>query len=513
MSAEEDTGGVSEKKTTQNKGQITQNNKTSSFKNPQFTKWAESSTIHGVDHIFTGKSKVRRIVWAIILVGAIAGCLYGIIDRSIYFSTRPTATTVTADFNDDGIEFPAVTVCNLSPISRRYADQHNLTGLLGFLLFTGTQNDRNAIGFLDADCRSYFNDIGNSNVSSLSLKTVFTDGVIRDFIQSCHFGGPKSEEDCQPELVETLTPHGLCYTFQGSSLYSPPRLVRQRGERFGLRMIFNISQNDYTHSINGDAGIKVSVHTRDERPDPILNGISVPPNMHASIALSSKHSVSKPEISRCSLSNSPLSFFPGVSYTSASCRINEYYERSFNQCSCVDAATPPPNSHYSTARNCNIADVCCLYDNSITINSSCLPACEETDYSYSVSYSQYPSKRTISLLTQFSSETSQSFEEDTVSITVYFDSLHTIVTSTDYSYSVTALLADIGGQLALFIGASIISFMELVLLLFDETKCCAICTVKKTREVIEEHELKKLEDQTNLETQEEKDEQKATSVV
>ena len=512
MSAEEDTGGVSEK-TTQNKGQITQNNKTSSFKNPQFTKWAESSTIHGVDHIFTGKSKVRRIVWAIILVGAIAGCLYGIIDRSIYFSTRPTATTVTADINDDGIVFPAVTVCNLNPISRRYADQRNLTGLLGFLLFTGTQRDRRVIEFLgDNDCRSNLDDIGNSNVSSLSLKTVFTDGVIRDFIQSCHFGGPKSEEDCQPELVETLTPHGLCYTFQGSSLYSPPRLVRQRGERFGLRMIFNISQNDYMHYVNGDAGIKVSVHTRDEQPDPLSNGISVPPNMHASIALSSRRSVSKPEISRCSLSNSPLSFFPGVSYTSASCRINEYYERSFNQCDCVDVATPPPNSHYSAARNCNVADVCCLYDNSITINSSCLPACEEMDYSYSVSYSQYPSKRALSLLTQLSGETSQSFEEDIVSITVYFDSLHTIVTSTDYSYSVTALLADIGGQLALFIGASIISFMELVLLLFDETKCCAICTVKKTREAIEEHELKKLEDQTNLETQEEKDEQKTTPV-
>ncbi|XP_011403359.1 PREDICTED: acid-sensing ion channel 4-like [Amphimedon queenslandica] len=480
------------------------NRKEKSCQNPQFTKWAESSTIHGVDHIFLGKSKVRRVVWAVILLLAIGGCLYGIIDRSIYFASKPTATTVTADINEDGIPFPAVTICNLSPISRQYADQHNLTSLLSYILFT--DSNTHSKGFISSNCQANLEQITDTTIT---LKDVFRDGARNSsFILACHYGSARNKMDCaNMTLRTTLTPRGLCYTFNGDPA-SPPLLVRSVGERFGLRMIFNISQSDYTHSINGDAGIRVSVHTRDEKPDPLLKGISVPPRSHASIALYPIRSISKPEITRCAPTDTQLSYFPGLSYTTSGCQANEHFERSQAQCGCVDVAE-------SATNDCTVEDICCLYDEGTstdTLNSTCLPSCNNMIFSSSVSYSQYPSDVTVSLLTSFQSQSAESIDDNILALNIYFGSLHTIVTSTYYTYLWSGLLADIGGQLALFVGASVISFMELVLLCFDETKCSGVFIRKKIKKKHEEHELEERDDKESLNGGKIEDKQANTNV-
>ena len=61
-------------------------------------------------------------------------------------------------------------------------------------------------------------------------------------------------------------------------------------------------------------------------------------------------------------------------------------------------------------------------------------------------------------------------------VEVYFESLNVEREVTEDAYSVVALLSDIGGQLALFIGASFISVLELAMWLLDEIKdrCCGI---------------------------------------
>ena len=44
--------------------------------NDQYSKkWVDETSLYGIYHIFKGKSKIRRIIWALILVGLTAGCL------------------------------------------------------------------------------------------------------------------------------------------------------------------------------------------------------------------------------------------------------------------------------------------------------------------------------------------------------------------------------------------------------------------------------------------------------
>lgn len=472
-------------------------------------KWADSSTIHGVDHIFSGKSKIRRLLWAFIVLAAIGGCLYTIIDRSIYFHSRPTVTTVTAVPHRDGVTFPSVTICNLSPIRRSYADSHNITEFLRYFLYTDSLLFEDQ--FRGESCRTLLTDSDDTGVS-LTLREVFVNGRFRNdgsfpFIQSCYFGDTHNVTNCLSTLQPMLTPSGLCYTFN-ASLDSTP--VRSVGQRYGLRMVLNISQSEYIQSANSDAGIKVSIHNRHEIPTPELTGISVSPGSHATIALFPHTRSTDRRITDCNPLDFSLEFFPQRSYSASACRLNEYFKKSIELCGCTDIADNIPTSGpYSTARNCTVQDTCCLYDAYIASDQdalNCKPVCDDTTYDPSVSYSQFPSNSAANVISLFSQISTQVLESNILAVNVYLGSLETIVSRTEYSYDVSALFADIGGALALFVGASIISFVELFVLCFDETKRGVVYGEHKVSKKIkrDEHEL--------TEIKEEKDEEKQSVV-
>ena len=85
-------------------------------KDDLFHSWLSNTTIHGIVHVFTSKSPLRRIFWAIIFLSATGGCLYNIVDRFVNYLDRPTSTSVAFEANG-GVQFPAITVCNLNQIS------------------------------------------------------------------------------------------------------------------------------------------------------------------------------------------------------------------------------------------------------------------------------------------------------------------------------------------------------------------------------------------------------------
>ena len=80
--------------------------------------------------------------------------LYSLIDQFILFLGRPTATTVNVETENNGLSFPAVTVCNLNPVLRSYAEENNITELLDVVLrpdiqqFVHNQSSSNCNAFL-----------------------------------------------------------------------------------------------------------------------------------------------------------------------------------------------------------------------------------------------------------------------------------------------------------------------------------------------------------------------------
>ena len=153
-----------------------------------------------------------------------------------------------------------------------------------------------------------------------------------------------------------------------------------------------------------------------------------------------------------------LTFFPDVEYSLSACKRNLLLEHVARSCSCLYATTTTPNtSSYEHLRNCTLNDSCCIFDQYSATNSfsSCLSPCNFKLFVTSTSYSKFP---------KLAGFTRSSNEEDILSINVFFEDLHRVRSVTSPSYSAVQLLADIGGQLGLFIGASVISLLEIVLL-------------------------------------------------
>ena len=449
---------------------------------PYFKKWAEKSTIHGVEHVFIGQSFIRRSLWSLVFLGALIGCFYGIIDRSIIFSHQPTATTVTVEKNENGLPFPAVTICNLNPVQKSYADERNISDTLRFLL-----NADLALlsglpaSFQQEECYDILNKTKGVQ-SNLTIYDIYKEGVIPSttFIQSCIFG---NGNDCRSDLQLVLTTSGPCYTFNGYH-NEPDKIVKSTGFRYGLRMIINISQSEYIQSDNGDAGIKVVLHNRSKVPDPDASGIAIPPGQHAYVAIYPERLVSCPELLECASEHTSLEFFPQRKYSLSACRINEYYKRSLETCGCTDIASV-------STQNCTLNSSCCLAEALMTTEQAlnCLPGCDEFVYKPSVSYSKYPSivlAKDISSF--FMNENPEVIESNILALNVYFGSLHTTLSKTEFTYGFTALTADIGGLFALFIGASIISLIEIIFLFFDEIK--RIFCPRKFRTAVEWFDLK-----------------------
>ena len=474
------------------------------YKDPYFKKWADESTIHGVDHVFYGKSLIRRVLWGLVVLIAIGVMLYFIIDRIIYFGQRPTATTVKINLNENGISFPAVTICNLSPVTRSFADYHNITPFLEFMFFNGFTSFPPQ--FESTTCYTRLERHRNEPALNFTLRDIFYNGrhEVTNFVRGCYFGDFRNLSSCSNELQPVLTSSGLCYTFNNT------RPVLTPGARFGLRMTVNISQDMYLSTDSFvNAGLRVTIHDHSALPEPDKFGIDIPPGRYSSIGLYPEETVSNPDISSCSPNTTNLEFFPGRLYTLSACQANEFYKRSAMRCNCTDIGSTPTNGQYSNLRNCTLADVCCLFDAYIydQTSRSCLPSCNEVNYVSSISYSQYPSDLSTDEFQLVFNQSMDEIRSNLLSFNVFFGSIHTTQFVTELTYSGSALVADIGGQLALFIGASIISGIEIIALFFDEIKRFFLFSRRKTKKKVEEIEMesRKKED-TNNDTSSDKEE-------
>ena len=70
----------------------------------------ESSTIHGLVHISTAKSKTAKAIWVAIVVACFAFAIHMIIDSYKEWQESPVSTTITTHPITE-LEFPTVTVC------------------------------------------------------------------------------------------------------------------------------------------------------------------------------------------------------------------------------------------------------------------------------------------------------------------------------------------------------------------------------------------------------------------
>ena len=445
-------------------------------------KWVEETSLYGIPHVFKGKSKIRRIIWGIILIGLIIGCLITIGYNMYRFIKRPTATTVAIEsFERDGLPFPAVTICSLNAHESSVIAQ-----LTNFLFNPDLAYDIRAVNNLQM-CDKVLSNITEDVRNTAIWKDI--ENSFKNFVYFCGFiqGVNKNLINCAEELQPVLTSLGVCYTINSITNKEPDRYVTATGTSYGLKMIFNISQMSHP-PIEGNTGIKIIVHERDDIARPNLYGFGIPPGRNAYIGVRKMIAIDHTRSVGC-IDDHELSFYTQYDYSQFACRQNALVKHIAqpNTCNCIlDPSTRPSSGPYSNTPNCTFNDTCCLLNHysSFDARDGCPVPCRFEYYDNQISYSSFPTGPFLEDLAMSFNMSKDSIRDDVMSVSIFFEDLQVTTTTTEYSYPFTAFLADLGGALGLFLGASLIVFIEIGMLLLDELK--RFCLPKKCKKKMTE---------------------------
>lgn len=309
---------------------------------------------------------------------------------------------------------------------------------------------------------------------------------MESFILNCTFMGIPCAKD---DFIPFLTTFGLCYTFN-SGFMKPVIRASGTGMRQGLTVFVDIDQDQYVASPSLDAGMRVVVLPQSEPPIPLDQGIAVPPGTNGFIGLTRRDIIDRTGRScRLETDVSGLNYLRNYSYSVSACSLDCFLTQIARRCNCsyLPRQYPPnPGSPFAELRQCTLRDICCIQLEALSPEQcDCRSLCDDVQYNTFTSYATLPATYVIEALEELFQRSLEGVREDIVAVNVYFETPNVETITTTSAYSVVALLSDIGGQLGLFLGVSVISMMEFGMWLMDEFRDRCLCCVftKKEKKV------------------------------
>ena len=441
-----------------------------------------NTTINGIIHVFKGKSKIRRITWGLIFLGVVIGCLTLIGFSIKQFIGKPTATTIIYKSSEEnGTHFPAVTICN---VNQYYSETVPLANDLLYILFNPIQAfdtwalelNKSSVAEL---CNYYKESVTDTSILTQEIwEYMLSVEDPANFIHYCGYSEDFSVEtfrQCEKEFVPVLTSSGLCYTWNSIQNEVNRLLIKNVGETYGLRLILNIDKYDRL-AFNGEAGVKVIIHDWKDIARPRLYGINVPTRKNAIIPIV-KHSVVDETDEVGCTDDVELTFLSNVEYSEFACMLDATIKHIAETCGCILGPVRPQDGPFVNIRNCTFNDSCCLFDASLNVDADCPRPCHYSYYDHHISYTSYSFQDLIGRY-DYSVD-----DANYLSVHIFMENVQIINSITQYTYGLTNLFADFGGHSGLFLGISIISIMEILILIIDEVK--KICISKKLKAKID----------------------------
>ncbi|XP_028411227.1 acid-sensing ion channel 4-A-like isoform X2 [Dendronephthya gigantea] len=268
--------------------------------------------------------------------------------------------------------------------------------------------------------------------------------------------------------------YGNCYTFNGG--------VNQNGEAMrtlstskpgpsqGLSLRLNIQQEEYLKYVSDEAGVRVILHDQGMMPFPYLEGFSVGPGTATSVGIQ-KTVISRVdrfknhtcwELDELDEENIYRKFYKITKYTQQTCHNSCVGKTQLKECGCAEYSYP---SNTSACDVYNATTQQCLWDIQKRFNRDKLPCmdecrlpCREEVIEKTISMSQWPSTAYQATYEKKMSFSSESY----LLLNIFYNALNYQRIEENFVYDEINLLADIGGQLGLWIGVSVITVFELI---------------------------------------------------
>lgn len=156
--------------------------------------FVENATLHGLSYVVTGKSRLRRILWAVFLLTAIAFFSYQSISMLKKYFSFPNTTKVSLKY-DSMPDFPAVTICNFNKYRSSVVKNLTSLGLGG----------------------ATYENVDFSTLTNLTQFLFDAGHQINDTMHSCLWNG---KQTCDyRNFTPVLTSMGLCHTFNSGMFW------------------------------------------------------------------------------------------------------------------------------------------------------------------------------------------------------------------------------------------------------------------------------------------------------
>ena len=170
-------------------------------------KWlafVESSSLPGLQHVFTSQTPLRRIIWALLLLSGIGWFSFQSCELLMKYYSYPVTTKVTLVY-EDAPEFPAVTICNFNMFRTSVVKANGYEELLNYVLRKSRGIDT-------------FNDtVDLSKLDSLNMSEFYFDmgHQMKHSLADCSWNGVRCSEN---NFTAVLTSMGLCHTFNSGKI-------------------------------------------------------------------------------------------------------------------------------------------------------------------------------------------------------------------------------------------------------------------------------------------------------
>ncbi|KAK0425721.1 hypothetical protein QR680_009342 [Steinernema hermaphroditum] len=485
------------------------------------------TTVHGPLRIYRGKGYYSYL-WAVALGCCVGLFLYQFTSLFQNFISRPTVSQVSFILPEEGLPFPAVTICNYNPVRRSYVEALNNTTefnevLLDYLVqaYADVQSLVEGASFAqlqegEAALQRYILLQPNFTINSFFKDAGF---ACEDMFKLCSFGGKRFP--CCDYAKPTLTDMGKCFRLDlGNSQKEWMRMQTQPGVANGLQIVadFHKEEEIGTGAAHGleplfmnefENGFRYFVHSRETIPYLATEGISVSPGSRVYSALSPQRFVLLDETSWGNCTDQwPPGYRTPVPYSAtnckALCRARFFDER----CGCAPF-TFNVGGRYKV---CTPYQIFRCVQNLVETDPEAsdgftklrLPACTECKVECESwlfhAFNSYGQGFSVGALKWFERRdenwTAPHVKANFVAINIFFRDMSFTQYTQVQGVSLTETFSDIGGNMGMFMGMSLLSIIEVVIWL---SKISWVAISKRRRQYLVAKKSKEKERQQRLE--------------
>ncbi|XP_043990516.1 acid-sensing ion channel 1C isoform X1 [Gambusia affinis] len=439
--------------------------------------------IHGLKFIFCpNKSKPQQLIWTLAFFLCISLLCTWSMNRIFYLMSYPAVTKIYMVWAHN-MSFPAVTFCNKNVFRASSMTKDDLyhSGYWMDLMYPNHTVIKRSLSILKESHKPALLDLLDfQNYTPPPDYLINTTEMmsrlshqLEDMLLECRFRG----ETCTYKNFSTIyTRYGKCYTFNSGLDGNPLLTTLKGGTGNGLEIMLDIQQDEYlpvwgeTDETSYEAGIKVQIHTQDEPPFIDQLGFGVAPGFQTFVSCQQQLLQYLPQPwGDCKSTPIDSEFFSTYSITA--CRIDCETRYLLENCNCRMVHMPGTSTVCTPEQYKDCADPALDFlvekDNDYCV---CQTPCNMTRYGKELSMVKIPSKASAKYLAKKFNKTEQYIGENILVLDIFFEALNYEKIEQKKAYEIAGLLGDIGGQMGLFIGASVLTILEIFDYLYEVFK-------------------------------------------